>query len=147
MNDTTGIIFIIHIHFIIPKKLMHKKTRDFLLESSCVNALMNYILQKWCLYCSRPKNCVTISPHSAKKGRKRRNTHTQSHNKGPCNTHTQYRRIGLFGQHYCIKKLKKTWNWTAAKIGKNHFNGGQVILKTHHISTVCWHISESNCSR
>ena len=82
--------FITHIHFMIPKnknKITHKKA---------VNALMNYILQKWCLYCSRPKNCVTISPHSAKKGRKRRNTHTQSHNKGPCNTHTQYRRIGLF---------------------------------------------------
>ena len=110
------------------------KSRDLLLESSCVNALMNYILQKWCLYCSRPKNCVTISPHSAKKGRKRRNTHTQSHNKGPCNTHTQYRRIGLFGQHYCIKKLKKKteteWQQKLAKIilmGSSYFEDTSYI--------------------
>ena len=97
------------------------KSRDLLLESSCVNALMNYILQKWCLYCSRPKNCVTISPHSAKKGRKRRNTHTQSHNKGPCNTHTQYRRIGLFGQHYCIKKLEKNLKLNGSKNWQKSF--------------------------
>ena len=28
------------------------------------------ILQKCCTHCSGPKNCVTISPHSAKKGGK-----------------------------------------------------------------------------
>ena len=113
------------------------KSRDLLLESSCVNALMNYILQKWCLYCSRPKNCVTISPHSAKKGRKRRNTHTQSHNKGPCNTHTQYRRIGLFGQHYCIKKLKKkTETERQQKLAKIILMGSSYFEDTSYIDSL-----------
>ena len=33
------------------------------------------------------------------------------------------------------------------KIGKFHFIGVKLFLKTHHIQTVCRHISESNCSR